>query len=493
MKRDYSKPDEELFRELREVARDATSLMQTLTQGPNANLPPDFPRDQLVEIAAALAQLPNGTAQGSKPTLEYARYRLPAIRRVHVVSDDLEGGVTARVGESEVVRGFTVDRNLRDLIASVTTALDEYHRFDLQHPEELQPESGIAPSGAITRDVIARSIQFSTALETAKTLVDETTEPSSVAADNLKRQLQDAAGLNRIARAELRMRSVVLSWYRLAVKAFGQLPEVIRTTAQGLRKGSDIALLGWERWHEFKGNGVKHLIEEFQKTCDMFVAVADKLEGGKSNSTKSQEEIGEFDNSKARAMIILGNTMPASWIPNVTGIAFKNRESVGKGLSQLVFLQDLDLSGAQVDEFGFLSQLNELSRLDLQGTKITDLAPLSSLTKLVRLYLAGTRIADLTPLEGLNRLQRLDLSGTDVRDLSPLSGLKNLVGLDISNTAVSDLRPLAGLVKLEWLHIHKTLVTDLTPVLDVERIFVTEDRELSTFDRDQIRKRKKGG
>src|SRR5205085_6578538 len=87
---DYTGPDEGLARELREVARDANALIEALIRKINVPLPLDFPKDQLIEIAESLAGLPAGTAEGSRAPLEYARNRLPAIRRAHVLSEELD-------------------------------------------------------------------------------------------------------------------------------------------------------------------------------------------------------------------------------------------------------------------------------------------------------------------------------------------------------------------------------------------------------------------
>jgi hypothetical protein len=86
----YTQPSEGLARELREVARDAIALSEVLTEGLNFNLPPDFPKEQLIEITRSLMQLPGGTAEGCRPSLQYARDRLPAIRRAYVLSEELD-------------------------------------------------------------------------------------------------------------------------------------------------------------------------------------------------------------------------------------------------------------------------------------------------------------------------------------------------------------------------------------------------------------------
>ena len=79
-------PDEALNRELLEVSRNSDALLQFL-RAPNA-IPETFPSSQLVEISQSLRDLPQGTAEGCRTPLEYARVRLPAIRREHILSDD---------------------------------------------------------------------------------------------------------------------------------------------------------------------------------------------------------------------------------------------------------------------------------------------------------------------------------------------------------------------------------------------------------------------
>jgi hypothetical protein len=125
----HSQPDPGLARELREVARDAVALESALTTGLNFELPPNFPRDQLVEMTRSLAQLPSGTGEGCQAALAYARNRLPAIRREHVLSEELDTEASDPDATPAVVRGAFIDERLRHLIASVTTALDEYRRL----------------------------------------------------------------------------------------------------------------------------------------------------------------------------------------------------------------------------------------------------------------------------------------------------------------------------------------------------------------------------
>ncbi|NBB69574.1 MAG: hypothetical protein GVY33_04495 [Alphaproteobacteria bacterium] len=73
-------PNEALARELRQVAVAATALTTTLKQV-NNELPEGFPKDSIVDLCEALEGLPDGTAEGCRTDLEFARSFLPKVRR----------------------------------------------------------------------------------------------------------------------------------------------------------------------------------------------------------------------------------------------------------------------------------------------------------------------------------------------------------------------------------------------------------------------------
>jgi len=283
----HDAPDEGFMRELREVARDAIALNEPLTRQLNFDLPQDFPKSQLIDICRSLAQLPDGTAEGSRAALEYARNRLPAIRRVHVLSEELD---TSR-GDlpPPVLRGALIDQRLASLIVSVTTALDEYRRLAAEEPaDESQPEAPVPPLGEATNGAVARSAQLEAKLVEAKATVEAITNPNSPSAGNLKREINDAVGLNRLARVELQMPKIFVNLYRRIVYALKDYPQLISDTFTNLKLGADIAQMGYERWHEFKRSWATHLFEEFKKTCDMLVAVAVKLEQRRAKANEDR-------------------------------------------------------------------------------------------------------------------------------------------------------------------------------------------------------------
>jgi hypothetical protein len=141
----HDAPDEGFTRELREVAREADALREALTKSIDLNLPADFPKEVLVQICHALAQLSDGTIEGNRSTLEYARNQLPAIRREHVKSEELN--LSNSDVPPPVLRGALIDQRLTALIASVTTALDEYRPLAPDRSgDESKPEMPINPA-----------------------------------------------------------------------------------------------------------------------------------------------------------------------------------------------------------------------------------------------------------------------------------------------------------------------------------------------------------
>ncbi len=285
----HSRPPHSLSLELQEVARDARDLIVLLERGLNFPPPPDFPSEQLKDICRSLTQLPEGTAEGSRPPLEYARRRLPAIRRQYVLSDE----AAADDEHPRLARGASFDQKLSSLIASVSTALDEYRRLAAEDDvDELPPEAGIVVSSSSTDAAIAKSEAFDLSLERARETVDQVTQPSSARADDLKRQLLDARGLNQLAAAEISMPVVMRGWLKKVVDALKTTPTIIKRTVAAMRVGTDVTEVLYGRWCEFADDGTKFLFAQFRKTLDAFEAAADILEK-RPSVTATMEQVEE--------------------------------------------------------------------------------------------------------------------------------------------------------------------------------------------------------
>lgn len=269
--------------------------MEFLQRGLNIPLPAEFPRTQLIDICATLTRLPSGTAEGCRAPLEYARNRLPAIRREHIVTEGSAGEDTV------LTRGTSLDQKLSTLMTSVSTALDEYRRLAAEETEpEFKPEAGVAASKAKVADVVTQASELEAKLGQAQATINEIAQPGSVGADDLQRQFQDARGLSQLASAEARMPRVVPGWLRKTVVALKRFPDIIRRTMSGLRTGADIAEVWVNRWQEFKHEGIQFLFEQFRKTTKAGERTAEILEAGANGSPSSEPET---DTDEATAVV----------------------------------------------------------------------------------------------------------------------------------------------------------------------------------------------
>ena len=375
-------------------------------------------------------------------------------------------------------------RELRDLIASVTTALDEYRREAAEdEKEDTTPQEAISAPAEMVDPAIAQSTRLELRLAEATITVEETTRSNSLDAENLLRQIRDAHGLNRIARTELRMPRIVVHWYRRTIHALRDYPTLIKKTATNLKDGADILHLGVERWHDFKRNSTTFLFDELKKTCDSFVVVGTKLDElktkklnrGASQKTKSNSRPAppeDFDWDKLYQMILAGIAPPRSWGPFVDHLRLDRKTEMVdlKPISGLTFVNWLTLWRSPVSDLTPIADLKRLKFLNLTETGVSDVTPLSKLRALDVLYLEKTPVTDISALASLKRLRELDLSYTSISDISALAFTASLEKLNLENTHVYDLRPLSKLENLTQLRLANTPVRDIMPLTGVHAL-----------------------
>ena len=104
----YEPPNDALLGELESVSEDARALLDFLKR--QNTLPTTFPTEPLIAIGQFLADLPNGSAEGCRRPLEYARVRLPNIRREHFLKEDAAATLLDEEEEPPLLRGMTLDR-----------------------------------------------------------------------------------------------------------------------------------------------------------------------------------------------------------------------------------------------------------------------------------------------------------------------------------------------------------------------------------------------
>ena len=343
-----------------------------------------------------------------------------------------------------------IDIRMRDVISSVTTALDEYRLLAAEAlAADVKPEAGIEVPRNTTLPVVDLSKRLDAGLVDAQRQVAETTLPESAQADALKRQLNDTTGLNRLARSELQMSPIIVGWFRSVARALKNYPDLIRKTAKGIKAGTDVADAVLDRWHQFERNLSKFMLEEVAKTCDSLLTIADKLDQSRASKPETQPGFpDDLDVAKVREMLLAGIDLPKPWRP---------------------FLLELNLADTEIESLAPLATLGNLQRLVLSRTRVADLRPLERLTNLKTLHLTYTPVFDLSALYGLSNLQELDVAATEVTNIGSIANLSELHTLDMFDTKVSNISAVANLKKLERLDLDGTRVSDIGPLAGTRR------------------------
>ena len=471
----HDRPNETLGRELDDVARESDALLEYL-RAPNA-IPKTFPTRQLEDICQSLADLPQGTAEGCRVPLEYARRRLPAIRREHFLSDDKFLPMEDEDNVPPLARGMGLDRLLKDLIASVTTALDDYRDLVTEDFDDtVGPELVVkVPDDPMIREAVDRSLATVANLRDAGDEIHEITDPDSDCADRLHRSVKDAEGLTRLARAELGMETIVLRWYRTTVDALKDYPGLIRRFGTAMVVGVDVAAPLVKRWEDFWSHLSSFGLKELSETGEMLVGVAERLEKSRPRTLAATggEDIDARQikaEHEARKLILSGKRVPPDIATLVRHLDLSGEEKAPTEIpdfglvTELGHISGLDVTWSNVETLDFMLGMRNLTSLNMHAHEASDLSPLLGLTALRSLNVRADKASDLSPLADLTSLTSLNVWAEKASDLSPLAGLTALTSLIVRVPRASDLSPLAGLTALTSLDVRADRASDLSPL-----------------------------
>ncbi len=462
----YSRPPDSLMEELEEVARDSIALSNEIAKA--NHLPKDFPAQQLLELLKQLIELPKGTAEGCKTPLQYARQRIPAIRRSYIITEQKSAKQDTGGDEPPpLTRGMAIDKRLTALIGSIATALDEYRRLVGATDIEIADTADSLPKADRENDIRSAEKLATEAEETltkAEAEVERLTKPESKNADDLKRQMRDTKRLFGISRVELRMPDFISKWYRATVDVLADKPDLLRKTSNIIDKGTDLTEVGLESFSKLTKSWRTGLYDALRCAASGLRDVADKWENeAKGDKLLDAERQSDFDLEEIHEMVLRGETPPKKWWPWITELSFgrKNLEDIAI-FSHFTNLTELHVGITQVSDISALSGLVYLTDLDLVATQVSDVSALSKLVNLTWLNLGNTHVSDISVLSQLVNLSHLGLWGTQITDVSALSQLVNLTMLGLENTHVSDVSALSKLAYLRELNLWDTQVRDIT-------------------------------
>jgi Leucine-rich repeat (LRR) protein len=99
-------------------------------------------------------------------------------------------------------------------------------------------------------------------------------------------------------------------------------------------------------------------------------------------------------------------------------------------------MEDIDLSGFEIEVLDGIEHCKYVRNLDLSGNKISDISQIVNLVNIEELYLQNNQIGLVDVLYNLRKLRILDISANEIDDISPLFLLPKLEYVNIMNNPV---------------------------------------------------------
>ncbi len=140
--------------------------------------------------------------------------------------------------------------------------------------------------------------------------------------------------------------------------------------------------------------------------------------------------------------------------PNITAGRIKNV------VSQLTWLEELEILNCRIGSCDFLKELTRLKRVSFISCRIKDISGVGGLKDLERIIIwetygdsfMGSGELDLAPLGKLTGLKHVTLYNTNVKSLKPLGKLKNLESLSLDGVGSDGIDAIMELKNLKKLY-----------------------------------------
>ncbi len=132
-----------------------------------------------------------------------------------------------------------------------------------------------------------------------------------------------------------------------------------------------------------------------------------------------------------------------------------------KGLSNLIDLKELNLSGNNIIEIDYLENLVSLEKLNLSENKITEIKGLKSLKKLNQLYLHNNSITEIKGLTNLVNLHFLNLEKNNLTKIKNLQNNVKLTTLYLNDNDINEIKNLEALRELYFLALNNNNIDEI--------------------------------
>jgi hypothetical protein len=284
--------------------------------------------------------VPDGTARGCLPPLEYADVRLADIRSLHfqttIPAQALGGDHPPALSRDE-----GLDRDLSGLIVAVATARRVANRIAAAEPEEKVPEPSVSRDRVSgLANVESKGARLEENLTEARHEFDECAARGSEHADQFRRTLTDAKVVVGLSRIELAQKNIIPAWLRRFGGWLSDYPARLEEAGRALEDGVDIAETVHGGWRKLKRRLTDAVYSSLREFSVELQGLGRRL--GERQITVGLEE--SFSLSKLKLKILGGETPPDMWTK---------------------FVDELDLSNTQLRDLSPLKGLTALRSLNL--------------------------------------------------------------------------------------------------------------------------------
>lgn len=350
-------PPPDLARELEQVRARARALAAYMRSA-NAPFPEDFPKADILAITAEMAELPDGTARGCLPSLEYVDMRLADIRSLHFPAID---PAHAPKGDQHpaLTRDEGLDRDLSGLMVAIATARRVANRIAAIEPEEKPPEPSV-PREAVPglAETESRGLRVGDELLQARHDFDEFALPASEPADHFRRTLTDAKIVAGLSRVELAQKNIIPAWLRRFGGWLSDYPARLEHAGQALEVGVDIAETVHGGWRRLK----KKLTDATYSSLREFAGELQGLGRRLGERRRATAQVEPFAISKVRSKILAGEAPPD--LASAVSSYIQQRLAIDTNYTQKY--NDL-VTGPNSGVVKLISDRAELEKLGLRG------------------------------------------------------------------------------------------------------------------------------